>query len=121
MVVGTKRYVTLAYPSDETFRCDRSTLSIARVRWLDIRNSHWDRWSHSLSDVEGIQYRAIARLRVGSIYGLRFISGGKTRRVLPGLKPHDAEKILTALKALGADVLDNPVVSEKLKVDPSPQ
>lgn len=115
MLIMTKRYVRLAYPSDETFHADRSTLSISRARWLDTHNNHWDTCSFTLAEVRDIRYKAIASLRGTSIYGLRFIAGGKTRRVLPGLKPRDAEKILAALKAFGADVPDDPVLQRKLK------
>jgi hypothetical protein len=114
MVVGMKRYVTLAYPSDEIFRADRSTLSISRVRWLDVHNNHWDTCSFSLAEVRELRYQAIARLKGGSVYGLRFLAGGKTRRVLPGLEPRDAEKILMALKSFGADVPDDTVLRCKL-------
>jgi hypothetical protein len=121
ILVGTKRYVRLAYPSDESFRCDQSTLCIARVRWFDIHNEHWESSSFALSDVQEIKYKAIASLRGMTIYGLRLKAGGKTLRILPELKPVDAERILLALKALGADVPDDPVVSSKLKNDLSLQ
>ena len=110
-----ERYVTLAYPSDETFRCDGSTLSISRVRWLDVHNNHWNTLSYSLAEVREIRYRAITGLRGYSIYGLRFVARGKTQRILPGLNPRDAENVLIAIKAFGADVPDDPVVSRKLK------
>jgi hypothetical protein len=115
MVVTTKRYVMLAYPSDETFRCDRSTLSISRVRWFDVDNHRWDTQSYSLVEVRGIRYGAVASLRGYSIYGLRFEAGGRTQRILPGLKPRDAETLLAKLKAFGADVPDDPLVPDKLK------
>ena len=57
------------------------------------------------------------RLRGYSIYGIRFKARGKIRRVLPGLKPRDAEKLLLQLKTFGADVPDPPVVSSELKDD----
>jgi hypothetical protein len=53
----------------------------------------------------------------GSIYGLRFLAGGKTQRVLPGITPRQADKILKALKAFGADVPDDPEFSKKLEED----
>lgn len=115
MLVMTKRYVRLAFPSDETFRCDGLTLTIARARWFDVNNSRWDTFSFALAHVKKIRYRRIAYLRGYSVYGLRFIADGKTRRVLPGLKGGDAEKILLTLKALGADVPDDPPVPSKLK------
>lgn len=117
MLVTTKRYVRLAYSSDETFRCDRSTLSIAKVRWLDFRNGHWDSSSFALAQVRQIQYRVLTSLRGTSIYGLRFKAGGKTFRTLPWLKPADAERILLALKSFGADVPDDPLVPSELKQD----
>ena len=55
-----------------------------------------------------------ANARGISIYGLRFIARGRTRRVLPGLKPCEADKILKALKAFGTDVADDPTLSRKL-------
>lgn len=117
MFVLTKRYVRLAYASDETFRCDRSTLSIARVRWLDFHDSHWDSSSFALAEVREIKYRVLTSMRGTSIYGLRLKAGGKTLRILPWLKPSDAERILLALKSWGADVPDDPVVPSKLKED----
>lgn len=113
--VLTKRYVRLAYPADETFRCDRSTMSIAKVRWLDFRDSHWNPASFPLAEVRGIRYRVLVAMRGTAIYGLRFKVGGKTLRVLPWLKAADAERILLALKSFGADVPDDPVVPSKLK------
>ena len=119
IIITTKRYMTLAYPSDETFRYDKSTLLISRVKWLDFRNNHWDSHSYSLAEVRKIQYGVIASLRGSSINGLRFDAGGKTVRILPGLKHQDAEKILTVLKAFGADVPDDPLIPSKLKEDNS--
>jgi hypothetical protein len=104
----------LTFPSDETLRCDGANLSISKVRWLDVHNNHWDNYSYSLADVQNIQYRAIFSGKYSTIYGLRFVAGGKTHRVLPALKARDAERILIAIKAFGADVPDDPVVSRKL-------
>src|SRR5579872_6413103 len=102
------RYVVMAYPSDESFHCDRSTLTLSRVRWLDIHNKDWQTRSYPLADIADIRYRAVASAKGGSIYGLRFLAGGKTQRVLPGITPRQADKVLKALKALGADVPDDP-------------
>jgi hypothetical protein len=63
----------------------------------------------------------LTRLRGYSIDGLRFDAGGKTQRILPNLKPRDAEKVLITLKALGADVPDDPLIPGKLKGTPSLQ
>jgi hypothetical protein len=119
MVVLPRRYVMLAYPSDPTFRCDRSTLSVSKVRWLDVNNNHWDTCSFPLAEVRGVRYQVIAQFRTGAVYGLRFAVSGETLRVLPGLKPKDAERVLTALKIFGADVPDDPELQRKLKEDSS--
>jgi hypothetical protein len=115
----TWRYVVSAYPSDEIFHCDGLTLTISKVRWLDIHNKHWDTRSYALAGIVDMRYRAIAHARGTSIYGLRFIAGGRTQRVLPGLKPREADKILKTLKAFGTDVPDDPTLSEKLAEDAS--
>lgn len=114
MFFGTKRYVTLAYPSDERFRRDRSALIISRVPWLGLHNDSPVTSSYALAEVRGIRYGAITSLRGYSIYGLRFMADGKTRRILPGLKACDAEKILVALRSFGADVLDDSVLQRRL-------
>ena len=107
----------MAYPSDESFHCDRSTLTISRVRWLDIHNKDWETRSYPLADIEKIRYQALASAKGSSIYGLRFLAGGKTQRVLPGITPRQADKVLKALKALGADVSDDPEFSKRLEED----
>jgi hypothetical protein len=104
LVLLSWRYVVMAYPSDETFYCDRSTLSISKVRWLDIHNKDWRTRSYRLNEISGMKYRAVARSRGTSIYGLRFKAAGRSERVLPGLGTHDASKILKAVKAFGGDV-----------------
>lgn len=119
IVLVTWRYVVSAYPSDETFRCDRSTLTISKVRWLDIHNKKWDTRSYALTEIEKMGYQAIARAKGASIYGLRFMACGKTQRVLPGLKAREADKILQALKAFGVNVPDDPMLSRKLVEDAS--
>jgi len=117
MGLFTWRYVVLAYPSDETFRCDRSTVTISKVRWLDFNNKHWNTRSFALAEIENMGYEAIARAKQASIYGLRFITAGKTLRILPGLKPQEADKILKALKTLGVDVPYDPELLKKLEED----
>lgn len=119
MVLLSWRYVVSAYPSDESFCCDGSTLTISKMRWLDIRNKNWDTHSYGLAEITDIRYRAIATARGTSIYGLRFMAKGRTQMVLPGLKPSDADKILRALKAFGADVPDDPTLSKKMAEDAS--
>jgi hypothetical protein len=114
------RWVVSANPSDESFHCDRSTLTISRVRWLDFHNKDWHTRSYRLADIANIRYQPVGRMGSGkgsSIYGLRFLAGGKTQRVLPGITPRQADKILKALKALGADVPDDPEFSKILEED----
>lgn len=110
-----RRYVISAYPSDETLHCDRQTLTISRVRWFDIHDKRWDTSSYPLANVVNVRYQRIASARGTSIYGLRFIAEDRTQRVLPGLEARDADKILKALKAFGADVPDDPTLSSKCK------
>jgi hypothetical protein len=114
MVLISWRYVVSAYPSDQILHCDKSTLTISKVRWLDIHNEHWNTRSYALAEIEKMRYQTIASAKGGSIYGLRFIARGKPQRVLPGLEPREADKILKALKAFGADVPDDPALSKKL-------
>jgi hypothetical protein len=91
--------------------------TVSKVPWLDIHNKHWDSRSYTLTDIVDLRYQAIARAKGSSIYGLCFVAAGRAHRVLPGLKPREADKILKALKALGADVPDDPTLSRKLAED----
>jgi hypothetical protein len=106
IVLISWRYIVMAYPSDETFYCDRSTLTISKVRWLDIHNADWRTRSYPLHAITGIKYKAVARTRGRAVYGLRFKAAGRSERLLPGLGTHDAGRILKAVEALGADVED---------------
>jgi hypothetical protein len=115
MVLLSWRYVVSAYPSDEMFHCDRSMLTVSKVRWLDFKNTHWDTCSYALVEIASMKYQAIASLRGTSIYGLRFIVGGRRQRVLPGLKASEADKILKALKGLGVDVPGDPKLPGRLQ------
>jgi hypothetical protein len=115
IVLLQHRYVRMAYPSDETFQCDRSILKVSRVRWWDVNNSARDTWSWSLSEVSDIRFAVLARSKGAAIYGLRFTTAGGTERILPGLKPRDAKNILAALKAWGADVTEDGLLERKLK------
>jgi hypothetical protein len=108
------RYIMLAYPSAETFHCDGVALTLSKVRWLDIQNKHWDTRSYPLAEIAEMKYQAIARAKGRSVYGLRFIADGKVQRVLPGLKPSEADRILTTLRAFGADVRTDPTLSREL-------
>ncbi len=103
-VLMSWRYIVMAHPSDQIFYCDGSTLTIAKVRWLDIHNTDWRTRSYPLNAITGMSYRAVARTRGSAVYGIRFRAAGRPERVLPGLGTQDAAKILHAMKALGADV-----------------
>ena len=113
-VLLLRRYTMFAWPSDETFQCDRSTVTLSRARWLDFGDKNWQTSSHPLAEMKDIKYQAITSVRGGSVYGLRFSTGDKTQRILPGLKPHEADRILEALKSFGADVQDDPLLTKKL-------
>jgi hypothetical protein len=101
-------YWVAANPSDQTFSCDRSMLTISIVRWLDIHNQDWDTHSYALEEIRRMKYGLVACARGGAVYGLCFTASGRTYAVLPGLKPRAADKILKALKVLGVDVPDDP-------------
>lgn len=115
MFLLLKRYLIAAFPSDEALHCDRSTLTFSKVHYLDLHNSHWNTCSYQLADVHNVRYRAIISTKDATIYGLRFVANGRKMKTLPGLSPRDAEQLLQALKALGADVPDDPSLQRKIK------
>jgi hypothetical protein len=109
VILSSWEYWVAADPSDQTFCCDRSTLTISIVRWLDIHNKDWDTRSYALEEITKMKYGLVACAKGGrAVYGLCFTARGKTHAVLPGVKPRAADKILKALKTLGVDVPEDP-------------
>ncbi len=97
-------FVLASHPSDQRLHCNRSTLTISKVRWLDFQNNDWISRSYTLADISEIRYRRIASLRGTSIYGLHLIAEGARERVFPGLDRRTAKKILQALQVFGVKV-----------------
>ncbi|HTZ75274.1 MAG TPA: hypothetical protein VMB47_15230 [Candidatus Aquilonibacter sp.] len=115
LLLAIWRYTVCAYPSDEILRCDGSTLTVSKARWFDFHsNANWNTRSYASAEIETMRYKAIARVRRGSIYGLYFKARGSNERVLPGLGARDADKILKAFKAFGINVPDDPRLLRKL-------
>jgi hypothetical protein len=107
-------YARAAWPSDETFHCDREVITISRVPWLDFGNHTWQTHVYPLRDVHRIRFAIIGILKGTAFYGLRFDARGG-RWTLPGLEAPQAKAILPALKALGDDVPDDPKLEKKVK------
>jgi hypothetical protein len=101
MFLVSRRYVIMAYPSDERLDCDRSSITMSRVRWLDIHNSHWETKTYPLSDLTDLRYVKVASSRGVTIYGLRFRAAGRNERILPGLNTQQAGVILGAMERFG--------------------
>jgi hypothetical protein len=108
------RYARAAWPSDETIHCDRQAITISRVPWLDFSDRTWRTRTYPLTRVTAIRYAVIASAKGAQYWGLRFRAHGR-RWTLPGLEAPDAKTILTGLKALGADVPDDPKLEKRIK------
>jgi hypothetical protein len=108
------RYDRAAWASDETFHCDGEAITISRIPWLDFSNRTWRTHTYPLTEVRAIRFAVIASTRGQTFYGLRFRAHGR-RWALPGLEAPEAKLILTALKALGADVPDDPKLDKRIK------
>lgn len=100
-----------AWPSDERFYCDRTSLTISRIPYLDFANHTWKTQSYPLHDVEKFRFASYAALRGSVIYGLRFDENCREHKILPGLEAPEAQGILKALQSLGVDV----VLDDKLQ------
>lgn len=108
------RYARAAWASDETFHCDREAITISRIPWLDFSSRTWRTYTYPLTEVSAIRFAVIASAKGRSFWGLRFRARGR-KWALPGLEAPEAENILTGLKALGADVLDDPNLDKQIK------
>jgi hypothetical protein len=109
------RWSAAAWPSDENFHCDRTALTISRIRYLDFRNRTWKTKSYALRDIEKLRFAMYASAKGTSIYGFRFYENDRGHKILPGLEAPEAQNILKALQSFGFDV----VLDDKLqkKVD----
>ncbi len=109
------RWSAAAWPSDETLRCDHTTLTISRIPYLDFRNRTWKTRSYGLRDIEKFRFAVYASAKNSSIYGFRFRANGRRHKTLPELEAPEAQTILKALQGFGVDV----VLDDKLqkKVD----
>jgi hypothetical protein len=108
------RYARAAWASDETFHCDHDAITISRVPWLDFSNRTWRTYKYPLTEVSAIRFAVIASARGARYWGLRFRAHGR-KWTLPGLEAPEAKTILVGLKALGADVPDDPNLEKRIK------
>jgi len=108
------RYARAAWASDETFHCDREAITIKRIPWLDFSNRKWRTYTYPLSEVNAIRFAVIASAKGRAFWGLRFRARGR-KWALPGLEAPEAKEILTGLRALGADVPDDPKLDKRIK------
>jgi hypothetical protein len=108
------RYARAAWASDETSHCDREGITVKRIPWLDFSNRTWRTYTYPLSEVSAIRFAVIASAKGRAFWGLRFRAHGR-KWALPGLEAPEAKEILTGLKALGADVPDDPKLDKRIK------
>jgi hypothetical protein len=108
------RYARAAWASDETFHCDREAITIKRIPWLDFSNRTWRTYTYPIAEVSAIRFAVIASAKGRAFWGLRFRAHGR-RWALPGLEAPEAKTILTGLKALGADVPDDPKLDKRIQ------
>jgi hypothetical protein len=108
------RYARAAWASDETFQCDREAITISRIPWLNFSNRIWRTYTYPLTEVSAIRFAVIASAKGRQFWGLRFRADGR-KWVLPGLEAPEAKTILAGLKALGADVPDDPQLDKRIR------
>jgi hypothetical protein len=108
------RYARAAWASDETFHCDSEAITISRIPWLNFSNRIWRTYTYPLKEVSAIRFAVIASAKGQQYWGLRFQAHGR-KWALPGLEAPEAKTILTGLKALGADVPDDPNLDKRIK------
>jgi hypothetical protein len=108
------RYARAAWPSDEHFHCDKGAITIERIPWLDFSNQTWRTYTYPLSEVRSIRFAVVASARGRAYWGLRFQADGR-KWVLPGLEAPEGKQILSGLRALGADVPEDPRLDVRIK------
>jgi hypothetical protein len=108
------RFARVIWPSDETLHCDHEAMTVSRIPWLDFSHRTWRTKTYPLSEVKKIRFAVIASNRNKTYYGLRFSAHGRVW-VLPGLEAPEAKPILMGLRALGADVPDDPKLDKRVR------
>jgi len=105
------RWSAAAWPSDETLRCDHTTLTISRIPYLDFRNLKWNTKSYALRDIERFRFAIYASAKGSSKYGFRFRRERQTTQDTSRPRSPEAQNILKALQGFGIDV----VLDDKLQ------
>lgn len=108
------RYARAAWASDETFHCDRQAITISRVPWLNFSNDTWRTYVYPLPEVRRIRFAVIASAKGRQFWGIRFQAHGR-RWALPGIEAPEAKAILSGLRALGADVPEDPKLEKRIE------
>jgi hypothetical protein len=102
------------FPSGELLHCDRSTFTVSRIPWFNLRGK-WTTRSYPLPDISQLRFGTIIRSRGNNFDGLRFSAAGKEQKLFAGLEAPEAHKILKGLHALGVDVLEDPEMRDLVK------
>jgi hypothetical protein len=71
-------------------------------------------YTYPLTEVSAIHFSVVASARGRAFWGLRFRAHGRMW-ALPGLEAPEAKGVLTALRALGAEVPDDPKLDKRTK------
>jgi len=96
----------LLFGRREVLRCTNEDLSIIN---LDFGYA-WRRRTFLKPDIKGIEFAPLGFSKYGAVAGLRFNAAGKQIKLLRGLRPVEAQKILTKLSALGFDTGTDPAM-----------
>jgi len=99
-VAKSVRYI---YPGDQEIVCNRESLVVSWVPWMDWSNTKRVSESYPLGYVSGIRYGVIVSGKGKSTYGLRFNASGTNYRLFPDLSAYHAGKILAGMEALGVE------------------
>jgi hypothetical protein len=107
-------WIASAWPADDALQCSGGEWTISRTRWFDTQDKLVAR-TYPLNQITQLRYAVLAAAKGSTIYGLRFKANGKRQKLLAGLEAPEAGLILSGLKALGADVLDDPNLQKRIK------
>lgn len=92
------------FPSGETLHCDRHTLVVSRIPLTSFRGK-WKTRTFPVSEISELHYGVVQSGGRGhSSYGILFCVCGMEEKMLAGLEPPEAHRILKAMSGLGANV-----------------
>lgn len=105
------------FPSGEKLHGDRSQLTVSKIPWANFRG-RWMIRAFSRAEILQMEYGILRRgtAKSPSVYGIRFLAGGKVQKILSWIEAPEASHLLRGLERLGFNVRHDPDMLARIQM-----